>query len=150
MALISFNLNYNYFLSIRGCLLGGLCTCTLNFDRVCTSACSHPFIKKIKKLMYTYMIIIAHNIILLYKANQNFKHTLTNLHSYFAISRALPLKEYWLTRNKVKDILVIMRPKLTWIISKYELSSAGAGQRDEGDVDYGRVDLTQCAAGDDR
>ena len=56
-----------------------------------------------------------------------FSQSLPNLHSHFAISRALPLKEYRLTRNKAKDILVTMRPKLTWIISKYELNSAGAG-----------------------
>ena len=53
-----------------------------------------------------------------------FSQQLADLHEHFAISKALPLKEYRLTRDKTKDILVAMRPRLAWIISKYELSGA--------------------------
>ena len=35
------------------------------------------------------------------------------------------------------------------IINKYEISGAGARQRDEEDDDYGRVYLTKCVDGDD-
>ena len=36
------------------------------------------------------------------------------------------------------------------MVSTYERSGSGAGQRDEDDEDYGRVDIAKCVEGDDR
>ena len=56
-----------------------------------------------------------------------------------------------MTRDKAKDIMVGIRPKLAGIVSKYELSGAGAGQqREEGCDDYGHLDLLSCEDRDDR
>ena len=75
---------------------------------------------------------------------------LPDLHSDFLESRQLLLGEYKLTREKAKNSIVHIRPKLGVIINKYELSGADSGQRDENHDDYGRVDLTKCVDGDDR
>ena len=55
-----------------------------------------------------------------------------------------------MTRDKSKDILVSIRPKLAGMIANYELSRAGTRQRGEDEDEYGHVDLNLCVAGDDR
>ena len=75
---------------------------------------------------------------------------LPNLHSDFCDSITLKLGKYVMTRDKAKDILVTIRPKLAKMVANYELSGNGAGQRSEEDEDYGRVDLEKCVDGDDR
>ena len=55
-----------------------------------------------------------------------------------------------MTRDKAKDIIVSIQPKLATMVHKYELSGNGAGQRSEEDGDYGCVDLEKCVDGDDR
>ena len=46
---------------------------------------------------------------------------------HFSVSKPLPLNEYKMTRNKSKDTLAGIWPKLAWIVSKYQLSGAGSG-----------------------
>ena len=76
---------------------------------------------------------------------------LIDLHEDFTGVISLPLKDYRLTRDKAKDIMVSIRPRLASIVANYELSGAGAGQmREEGCDEYGHFDLSQCVAGDDR
>ena len=58
------------------------------------------------------------------------------------------MKKYRLTREKAKYVLVTICPKLAHIVKQYELGGAGAGQRNEKDDSYGRVDLTKCIDGD--
>ena len=76
---------------------------------------------------------------------------LPDLHDDFANVISLPLKDYRLTRDKAKDLMVSIRPRLASIVANYELSGAGAGQmREEGCDEYGHFDLDQCVDGDDR
>jgi len=76
---------------------------------------------------------------------------LPDLHDNFSIPIKLPLKDYRLTRDKAKDLMVAVRPKLANMVANYELSGAGAGQcRDEEQDTYGHFDLDLCEAGDDR
>ena len=46
-----------------------------------------------------------------------------------------------MTRDKPKEILVTIRPKLAMVGYTYELSGNMAGQRSEEDDDYGCVHL---------
>ena len=55
-----------------------------------------------------------------------------------------------MSRDKAKDLIVAVRTKLSNMVSMYERSGSGAGQRDEDDEDYGRVDIAKCVEGDDR
>ena len=76
---------------------------------------------------------------------------LPDLHNHFAVSMKLPLKDYRLTHNKAKDLMVAIIPKLANMVANYELSGAGAGQcRDEEQDTYGHFDLDFCEARDDR
>ena len=76
--------------------------------------------------------------------------SLLDLHSDVVDPIKLKLGNYVMTRDKAKDIVVSFRPKLATMVHKYELSGNGAGQREELDVDYGRVDLEKYVDGDDR
>ena len=51
-----------------------------------------------------------------------------DLHEDFQNSYVLPLKEWNCTRDKAKDLLITIRPKISKMIANYELSGAGAGQ----------------------
>ena len=75
---------------------------------------------------------------------------LPDLHEDFTDPIELHLGNYRLTRDKAKDILVGIRPKLAGMVANYELSGAGAGQRVEDNEEYGHVDLDMCVDGDDR
>ena len=55
-----------------------------------------------------------------------------------------------MSRDKVKDLIVAAWPKLANMVKMYERSRSGAGQREEEDEDYGKVDITKCVEGDDR
>ena len=55
-----------------------------------------------------------------------------------------------MTREKAKELMVIIHPKLTVIINKYKLSGVGTGQRCEGNYVYGIVYLTKFVDGDDQ
>ena len=55
-----------------------------------------------------------------------------------------------MTRDKAKDIMVAIRPKLSGMIAKYELSGAGSGQKNTEEDGYGHVDLDLCEDRDDR
>ena len=73
------------------------------------------------------------------------------LHEDYSDVIKLPLKEHRLTRDKAKDLLVSIHPKLAAIIANYELSGAGGGQMREEDCDeYGHFDLDKCVDRDDR
>ena len=52
----------------------------------------------------------------------------SDLHEDFHIFFILPLKEWHCTRDKAKDLLVAICPKISKMIANYELSGAGAGQ----------------------
>lgn len=68
--------------------------------------------------------------------------TLSDLHNNSAVPIKLPLKDYRLTRDKAKALMVVIRPKSANMVGNYELSSAGAGQcRDEEQDTYGHFDL---------
>ena len=76
---------------------------------------------------------------------------LPDLHEDFSTSFAFPLRDYRMTRDKAKDLLVAVRPKLAKLVHNYELSGAGGGQmRDEDNERYGTFDLDQCVDEDDR
>ena len=76
---------------------------------------------------------------------------LPDLHAHFAEAHVLELKDYTLTRDKAKEILISVRPRLIQIINNYELSGAGGGQmRSEDDGNFGSFDITRCEEGDDR
>ena len=76
---------------------------------------------------------------------------LPDLHEDFSTSFALPLKDYRMSRDKAKDLLTAIRPKLAKMISNYELSGVGGRQmRDEDNEHYGQFDLEDCVDGDDR
>ena len=74
-----------------------------------------------------------------------------DLHEDFSRDLDLPLKEYRLTSDKAKDLLVSIRPKLSKMTADYELSGAGEGQmREEDNELYGTFDANRCENGDDR
>ena len=76
---------------------------------------------------------------------------LPDLHPNHFTSIKLNLGEYRCTREKVKDFMVWVRPRLAKIVSKCELNGAGAGQMSlEDEDDYGHFYITRCEAGDDR
>ena len=75
---------------------------------------------------------------------------LPNLHPDFTESKKLNLSEYRMSQEKAKEIITTVRPLLATMISNYELSGNGAGQRSSENEDYGRVDLSLYIAGDDR
>ena len=77
--------------------------------------------------------------------------TLPDLHEDFVSLIKLPLKDYCLTPDKAKDVLISIRPKLASMVANYELSGAGGGQCREEDQDkYGHFDLDLCEDRDDR
>ena len=56
-----------------------------------------------------------------------------------------------MSRDKAKDLLVSIRPKLAIMLASYELSGAGLGQmRQEDNELYGHFDLDLCVHGNDR
>ena len=66
--------------------------------------------------------------------DEGFEHviqSLPNLHNDFSHLMELPLCTYCPTRDKAKDIMVDIRPKLAGIVTDYELSGVGAGQCSE-------------------
>ena len=77
---------------------------------------------------------------------------LSDLYDDFQYSIKLPLKEYCLTRDKAKDVMTTIRPRLASMVANYELSEAGAaGKCREGEQDqYGHFKLDLCEDGDDR
>ena len=63
-----------------------------------------------------------------------------DLHEQFAAPIQLPLKVYCLTRDKAKDLLVNIRPKLAKMLHNYELSGNRYGQmRNENNGKYGHL-----------
>ena len=56
---------------------------------------------------------------------------LPDLHEDFTGVISLLPKDYRLTRDKAKDIMASIRPRLASIVANYELSGAGAGQTRE-------------------
>ena len=67
------------------------------------------------------------------------------------MSVKLTLGTYIMTRDKAKDMMTAIRPKLAKMVSDYELSGAGAGQmRSENADDYGHFYINRCEDGDDR
>jgi len=75
---------------------------------------------------------------------------LSDLHDFISPIE-LPLKDYRLTRDKAKDVLIYIRHKLASTVANYELSDAGGGQCREEDQDkYGHFDLDLCEDGDNR
>ena len=52
---------------------------------------------------------------------------LPDLHEDFLSPTKLLLKDYRLTRDKAKHVLISIRPKLASMVANYELSGAGGG-----------------------
>ena len=76
---------------------------------------------------------------------------LPDLHDDFQSPIKLPLKEYHITRDKAKDVMTTIRPRLASMVENYELSGAGSGQcREEKQDQYGHFGLDLCEDGDDR
>ena len=74
-----------------------------------------------------------------------------DLHEAFSTSIKLPLLDYRMSRDKAKDLLVSIRPKLAKMLHNYELSGSGSGMmREEGNEMYGHFDAELCVDGDDR
>ena len=68
---------------------------------------------------------------------------LPDLHEHFSESLELPLGNYIMTRDKVKDIMVTIGSNLAGMIAKYEVSGAGSGQNNTEEDGYGHVDLEE-------
>ena len=75
---------------------------------------------------------------------------LPNLHPEFTESKKLNLNEYRMSRETAKEIITTVHPLLATMMSNYELSGNGAGQRSSRNEDYGCVDLSLYVAGYDR
>ena len=62
----------------------------------------------------------------------------------------LELGQYIMTREKAKDLIVTIQPKLATVIYTYELNFNGASQLVEKYKDYVQVDLLLCINEDDK
>ena len=55
-----------------------------------------------------------------------------------------------MSRDKAKDLIGKMKPKVLRLCDRYERSGSGGGQRSSDDEEYGHFDLDNCIEGDDR
>ena len=73
-----------------------------------------------------------------------------DLHDDFSEIIELKLSTYCLTVEKAKDILSSIKPMIVDLITRYEQSGMGAGNRNLSADDWGLFDITLCDNGDDR
>ena len=73
-----------------------------------------------------------------------------DLHPELAESRSLPLKDYRMTRSKMKEKYDSLKKRLHTIIVNYEKSGNGGLQRTDTSPDWGHFDLEETFDGDDR
>ena len=73
-----------------------------------------------------------------------------DLHPDLAESRALPLKEYRMTRTKMKEKYDSLKKRLHGMVGRWERSGNGGMQRDDSAPDWGHFDLEQVTDGDNR
>ena len=73
-----------------------------------------------------------------------------DLHKDFSTTLELKLSSYSLTIDKSKEILTSIKPMIVDLITRYEQSGMGAGNRDLTADDWGMFDISLCEDGDDR
>lgn len=73
-----------------------------------------------------------------------------DLHVDFVDIISLKLSNYRLTVEKSKEMLSSVKPMMVDLITRYELSGMGSGNRDTTASDWGSFDISFCENGDDR